>query len=87
MSDKSLYLRGRRAQVQQGVGCGEIAFLKLELSRLKAEQKRANEERGNCATRQDAKSEVFDYIEGLFNRVRRHLSNFDWKLIYVKSSE
>jgi len=24
------------------------------------------------ATRQDAKSDVFDYIEGFYNRVRRH---------------
>ena len=24
------------------------------------------------ATRQDAKSDVFDYIEGFYNRIRRH---------------
>ena len=45
MSDKSLYLWVRLAQEQQGVGNGENAFLKAEVSRLKAELKRANEER------------------------------------------
>jgi transposase len=45
MSDKSLYLWVRLAQQQQGVGSGENASLKAEVSRLKAELKRANEER------------------------------------------
>ena len=121
MSDQSLYLWVRLAQGQQGVGNGENASLKAEVSRLKAELKRANEERdilkkaaldstgeckdnqlvpsmsrrGNCwdnavaesffsslkkerikrqiyASRQEAKSDVFDYIEGFYNRVRRH---------------
>jgi transposase len=35
----------RLAQQQQGVGGGENASLKAEVSRLKAELKRANEER------------------------------------------
>lgn len=45
MSDKSLYLWVRLAQQQQGIGSGENATLKAEVSRLKAELKRANEER------------------------------------------
>ena len=45
MSDKSLYLWVRLAQEQQGVGSGENATLKAEVSRLKVELKRANEER------------------------------------------
>ena len=45
MSDKSLYLWVRLAQQQQGVGNGENASLKAEVSRLKADLKRANEER------------------------------------------
>ena len=45
MSDKSLYLWVRLAQHQQGVGNGENASLKVEVSRLKVELKRANEER------------------------------------------
>jgi transposase len=45
MSDKSLYLWVRLAQQQQGVASGENASLKAEVSRLKAELKRANEER------------------------------------------
>ena len=45
MSDKSLYLWVRLAKEQPGVGSGENASLKVEVSRLKAEFKRANEER------------------------------------------
>ena len=45
MSDKSLYLWVRLTQQQQGVGSGENASLKAEVSRLKAELKRTNEER------------------------------------------
>ena len=45
MSDKSLYLWVRLAQQHQGVGSGENASLKAEVSRLKAELKRANEKR------------------------------------------
>jgi transposase len=45
MSDKSLYLWVRLAKEQSGVGCGETATLKAGVSRLKAEVKRANEER------------------------------------------
>ena len=47
MSDKSLYLWVRLAKGQLGVGSGsgENASLKAEVSRLKAELKRANEER------------------------------------------
>ena len=45
MSDKSLYLWVRLAQQHQGVGHGENVTLKAEVSRLKAELKRANEER------------------------------------------
>ena len=45
MSDKSLYLWVRVAKDQQGVGNSENASLKAEVSRLKAELKRANEER------------------------------------------
>lgn len=45
MSDKSLYLWVRLAKEQPGVGTGENASLKAEVSRLKAELKRANEER------------------------------------------
>ena len=45
MSDKGLYLWVRLAQQHQGVGSGENASLKVEVSRLKAELKRANKER------------------------------------------
>jgi transposase len=45
MSDKSIYLWVRLVQQQHGVGNGENASLKAEVSRLKAELKRANEER------------------------------------------
>ena len=45
MSDKSLYLWVRLVQQQQGVGSAENASLKAEVSRLKAELKRTNEER------------------------------------------
>lgn len=45
VSDKSLYLWVRLAQESPGVGSGEMAQLKAEVSRLKADLKRANEER------------------------------------------
>jgi transposase len=45
VSDKSLYLWVRLAQEGQGAGSGEMAQLKAEVSRLKADLKRANEER------------------------------------------
>ena len=45
VSDKSLYLWVRLAREQQGLGSGEIASLRSEVSRLKAELKRASEER------------------------------------------
>ena len=45
MSDKSLDLWVRLARQHQGVGSGENASLKVEVSRLKAELKRANKER------------------------------------------
>jgi transposase len=45
VSDKSLYLGVRLAQEQQGIGGGELAQLRGEISRLKADLKRANEER------------------------------------------
>jgi transposase len=45
MSDKSLYLWVRLAKGRLGVGSGENATLKAEISRLKSELKRANEER------------------------------------------
>jgi transposase len=45
VSDKSLYLWVRLAQEQQGLGGGETVQLKAEVSRLKAELKRSNEER------------------------------------------
>ena len=45
MSDKSLYLWVRLSKEQPGVGTGENTTLKAEVSRLKAELKRANEER------------------------------------------
>ena len=45
MSDKSLHLWVRLSQQKQGVGNGENASLKAEVSRLKVELKRANEER------------------------------------------
>jgi transposase len=54
MSDKSLYLWVRLAKEQPGVGTGENASLKAEVTRLKAELKRANEERDilkNCPRR------------------------------------
>ena len=45
MSDKSQYIRVRLAKGQPGVGSEENATLKAEVSRIKAELKRANEER------------------------------------------
>ena len=45
MSDKSLYLWVRLAKEQLGVNIGENTTLKAEVSRLKAELKRVNEER------------------------------------------
>jgi len=54
MSDKSLYLWVRLAKEQPGVGSGENASLKAEVTCLKAELKRANEERDilkNCPRR------------------------------------
>jgi len=44
MSDKSLYLWVRLAKDAAGPGGGETAQLKAEVSRLKADLKRANEE-------------------------------------------
>jgi len=45
VSDQSLYLWVRLAQEGLGVGSRELAQLKAEVSRLKADLKRANEER------------------------------------------
>ena len=45
VSDKSLYLWVRLAKEQQGLGSGETANLRGEVSRLKAELKRTSEER------------------------------------------
>jgi len=45
MSDKSLYLWVRLAKDRVSPGSGETAQLKAEVSRLKADLKRANEER------------------------------------------
>jgi transposase len=45
VSDKSLYLWLRQAKEPQGVVGGDIATLKLEVTRLKAELKRTSEER------------------------------------------
>jgi transposase len=45
VSDKSLYLWVRLAREQQGLGSGETAGLRSEVSRLKAELKRTSEER------------------------------------------
>jgi transposase len=45
VSDKSLYLWVRLAREQQGLGSGETASLRSEVSRLKAELKRTSEER------------------------------------------
>jgi len=45
VSDKSLYLWVRLAKERQGLGSGETATLRSEVSRLKAELKRTSEER------------------------------------------
>jgi transposase len=45
VSDKSLYLWVRLAKERQGLGSGETANLRSEVSRLKAELKRTSEER------------------------------------------
>ncbi len=45
MSDKSLYLWVRLAKDRAGPGSGETAHLKADVSRLKADLKRANEDR------------------------------------------
>lgn len=45
ISDKSLYLWVRLAKDGAGPGSGETGQLKAEVSRLKADLKRANEER------------------------------------------
>jgi transposase len=45
ISDKSLCLWVRLSKEQQGVGSGETAVMRVEIARVKAELKRANEER------------------------------------------
>ena len=45
VSDKSLYLWVQLAREQQGLGSGETASLRSEVSRLKTELKRTSEER------------------------------------------
>ena len=65
MSDKSLYLWVRLAKDQPGVGSGENASLKAEVSRLKAELKRANEER-------DILKKAATYFAKLSGEVRIH---------------
>ena len=45
VSDKSLYLWVRLSKEQQGVGRGDMAAMRVEIARLKAELKRASEER------------------------------------------
>ena len=45
ISDRSLYLWVGLSKEQQGVGSGETAAMRTEIGRLKAELKRANEER------------------------------------------
>jgi transposase len=45
VSDKSLYQWVRQSKEQHGVGSGETAAMRVEIVRLKAELKRANEER------------------------------------------
>lgn len=45
VSDKSLYLWVRLSKEQQGVGSGETPAMRVEIARLKAELKRASEER------------------------------------------
>jgi transposase len=45
MSDKSLYLWVRQAQEEQGSTGGDMAQFRAEVSRLKADLKRANEAR------------------------------------------
>jgi transposase len=45
ISDKSLYLWVWLSKEQQGVGSGETGVMRVEIARLKAELKRANEER------------------------------------------
>lgn len=70
MSDKSLYLWVRLAKEQPGAGSGETATLKAEVSRLKAELKRANEERDilkNCPRRSPrpmwVETRIYSYTE------------------------
>ena len=48
--------------------CWDNAVAESFFSSLKKERIK----RHIYATRQDAKSDVFDYIEGFYNRVRRH---------------
>jgi len=45
VSDKSLYLWVRLSKEQQSVGSGEAPAMRVEIARLKAELKRASEER------------------------------------------
>ncbi len=45
VSDTSLYLWVRLSKEQQGVGSGDMAAMRVEIARLKAELKRASEER------------------------------------------
>jgi transposase len=45
VSDKSLYLWVRLSKEQQSVGSGETPAMRVEIARLKAELKRASEER------------------------------------------
>ena len=48
--------------------CRNNAVAESFFSSLKKERVK----RRICASRQEAKSDVFDYIEGFYNRVRRH---------------
>ena len=52
--------------------CWDNAVAESFFSSLKKERVK----RRICASRQEAKSDVFDYIEGFYNLVRWHLSNF-----------
>ena len=59
ISDKSLYLWVRLAKERAGPGSGETAQLKAEVSRLKADLKRANDEPMNlcwCASNSSLKT-------------------------------
>ena len=63
-----LYINGFRQSMSRKGNCYDNAQAESFFSRFKAE----SVENGIFASVEDAKSEVFSYIEGYYNRIRLH---------------